>query len=84
MIRRLAKEGMTMVIVTHEMEIARNISNRVLYMDEGIIYEEVGQADLENPRGKPGNLLTGCAGIPTGLPAKITIYTLERGNRSVL
>lgn len=39
-IRRLSKEGMTMVIVTHEMEFARNISSRVFYMDEGIIYEE--------------------------------------------
>lgn len=39
-IRRLAKEGMTMAIVTHEMEFARNVSNRVLYMDEGIIYED--------------------------------------------
>jgi polar amino acid transport system ATP-binding protein len=39
-IRRLAKEGMTMVIVTHEMEFARNTSSRVFYMDEGTIYEE--------------------------------------------
>lgn len=39
-IRRLAKEGITMLIVTHEMEFARNISTRVFYMDEGIIYEE--------------------------------------------
>jgi polar amino acid transport system ATP-binding protein len=39
-IRRLAREGMTMMIVTHEMEFARNISTRVFYMDEGIIYEE--------------------------------------------
>jgi len=39
-IRRLAKEGMTMVIVTHEMEFARNMSSRIFYMDEGIIYEE--------------------------------------------
>jgi polar amino acid transport system ATP-binding protein len=39
-IRRLAKEGMTMAIVTHEMDFARDVSNRVLYMDEGIIYEE--------------------------------------------
>ncbi len=39
-IRRLVREGMTMVIVTHEMEFARNISRRVFYMDEGIIYEE--------------------------------------------
>jgi polar amino acid transport system ATP-binding protein len=39
-IRRLAKEGMTMAIVTHEMDFARDVSNRVLYMDDGIIYEE--------------------------------------------
>ena len=76
-IRRLAKEGMTMVIVTHEMEIARSISSRVFYMDEGIIYEEgTPQQIFENPqREKPGNLLTECAGITTRLTAKITIYT---------
>ncbi len=39
-IRKLSREGMTMIIVTHEMEFARNISSRVFYMDEGIIYEE--------------------------------------------
>lgn len=39
-IRRLAKNGMTMAIVTHEMDFARDVSNRVLYMDEGVIYEE--------------------------------------------
>ena len=39
-IRRLAKDGMTMVIVTHEMDFARDVSNRVLYMDDGLIYEE--------------------------------------------
>ena len=39
-IRKLSKEGMTMVIVTHEMEFAKNISTRVFYMDEGIVYEE--------------------------------------------
>jgi len=39
-IRRLAKEGMTMLIVTHEMEFARNVSTRIFYMDEGGIYEE--------------------------------------------
>jgi polar amino acid transport system ATP-binding protein len=39
-IRRLARDGMTMVIVTHEMDFARDVSNRILYMDEGLIYEE--------------------------------------------
>lgn len=45
-IRRLAREGMTMVIVTHEMEFARNISHRVFYMDEGLIYEEGTPAQI--------------------------------------
>ena len=50
-IRRLSKEGMTMVIVTHEMEFAANISHRVLYMDEGIIYEEGPPAQIfEHPK----------------------------------
>jgi polar amino acid transport system ATP-binding protein len=39
-IRRLAQKGMTMAIVTHEMDFARDVSNRVFYMDEGVIYEE--------------------------------------------
>ena len=39
-IRSLAKKGMTLVIVTHEMGFARDVSNRVFYMDEGVIYEE--------------------------------------------
>jgi polar amino acid transport system ATP-binding protein len=39
-IRRLAKDGMTLAIVTHEMEFARNIASRIFYMDEGSIYEE--------------------------------------------
>jgi len=39
-IRRLARNGMTMAIVTHEMDFARDVSNRVVYMDEGVIYEE--------------------------------------------
>ncbi|MBK8638307.1 MAG: amino acid ABC transporter ATP-binding protein [Chromatiaceae bacterium] len=39
-IRRLAKQGMTMAIVTHEMEFARDVSTRVFYMDQGLIYEE--------------------------------------------
>ena len=40
MIRGLAKMGKTMLIVTHEMRFARDVSTRVLYMDEGTIYED--------------------------------------------
>ena len=38
--KRLAKEGMTMVVVTHEMGFAREVANRVLFIDEGVIMEE--------------------------------------------
>ncbi|MBR5091540.1 MAG: ABC transporter permease subunit, partial [Ruminiclostridium sp.] len=39
-IRALAQNGATMLIVTHEMKFAHDVSNRVFYMDEGVIYEE--------------------------------------------
>jgi len=39
-IRRLAKQGMTMVIVTHEMKFAKDVSTRIFFMNDGIIYEE--------------------------------------------
>lgn len=39
-IKDLAKEGMTMVVVTHEMGFAREVGDRVLFMDEGLIVEE--------------------------------------------
>ena len=39
-IRALARRGMTMMIVTHEMQFARDVSTRVFYMDQGGIYEE--------------------------------------------
>ena len=50
-IRRLARDGMTMAIVTHEMDFARDVSNRVLYMDEGRIYEEGTPEEIfEHPK----------------------------------
>lgn len=50
-IRRLAKDGMTLAIVTHEMDFARDVSNRVIYMDEGVIYEEgTPEQIFDNPQ----------------------------------
>ena len=40
LMRELAEEGMTMVVVTHEMGFAKEVSDRVLFMDEGYIKEE--------------------------------------------
>ena len=51
LMKELAAEGMTMVIVTHEMGFAREVSNRVLFVDEGIIKEEGTPAELfGNPK----------------------------------
>ncbi len=47
----LAKSGMTMVVVTHEMGFAREVGDRVVFMDEGVIVEEGTPTDIfENPR----------------------------------
>ena len=52
--RELAHEGMTMVIVTHEMAFARDVSSHVVYMADGVICEEGTPADIfehpQNPR----------------------------------
>ncbi len=48
---RLAKEGMTMVVVTHEMGFAREVADRVVFMADGVIAEEGTPADIfENPK----------------------------------
>ena len=47
----LAQEGLTMIVVTHEMEFARDVSNRVIFMDKGVIAEEGNPEDLfTNPK----------------------------------
>ena len=44
----LAREGMTMVVVTHEMGFAREVGDRVLFMDEGLIVEQGTPAEIFN------------------------------------
>ena len=47
----LAQEGLTMIVVTHEMEFARDVSRRVIFMDKGVIAEEGKPEDLfTNPK----------------------------------
>jgi polar amino acid transport system ATP-binding protein len=47
----LAKEGMTMIVVTHEMGFARNAADRIIFMDEGVIVEDTTPAELfTNPK----------------------------------
>ena len=50
-IRALAEEHMTMVIVTHEMAFARTVSDRVVFMDKGVVLEDAAPAELfGNPK----------------------------------
>lgn len=50
-IRSLAREGLTMMIVTHEMKFARDVSTRIFYMDEGGIYEDGPPGQIfDNPQ----------------------------------
>ena len=47
----LARSGMTMVVVTHEMAFARDVSNHVVFVSEGVVCEEGTPQDIfENPR----------------------------------
>ena len=49
--RKLAEEGMTMLVVTHEMGFAREVSNRVIFIDEGRIQEDEPPQELfSNPK----------------------------------
>ena len=49
--RELAKEGMTMIVVTHEMSFARDVSSHVVFMEHGVIVEEGSSHDFfENPK----------------------------------
>jgi polar amino acid transport system ATP-binding protein len=54
LMKSLAREGMTMVVVTHEMGFAREVANRVLFMDDGLIMEEAAPEEFfdhpKNPR----------------------------------
>ena len=51
LMKELAEEGMTMVVVTHEMNFAREISNRVIFMDGGVIVEEGSPEEVfDNPK----------------------------------
>ena len=51
LMKSLANEGMTMVIVTHEMGFAREVSNRVIFVDEGVIAEEGEPEEIfKNPK----------------------------------
>jgi ABC-type polar amino acid transport system ATPase subunit len=49
--KNLAKSGMTMMVVTHEMGFAREVGSRILFMDEGVIIEQGTPSEIfDNPK----------------------------------
>ena len=63
MIRQLASEHMTMIIVTHEMQFAREVSDRIIFMEQGVIVEEGSPVSTFLHRKMPGfgNLSVSCS-----------------------
>ena len=49
-IRGLADEGMTMIVVTHEIGFARDVADRVIYMDKGVVAESGESSIIDNPQ----------------------------------
>ncbi len=57
--KTLAKEGMTMVVVTHEMGFAKEVADRIVFMDQGKILEEATPAEFyEKPARRKGTFIS--------------------------
>ena len=52
-IKNIAKDGLTMIIVTHEMAFARDVSNHVIFMSDGVICEEGTPEEIFTAPKKP-------------------------------
>ena len=51
LMREIANEGMTMIVVTHEMNFARNVANKVVFMEDGYVVEEGTPEEIfKNPK----------------------------------
>ena len=59
-IRQLAQSGLTMLIVTHEMRFARDVSTRIFFMNEGIIYEDGSPEQIYAVTQKASFIFEGC------------------------
>ncbi len=68
--RQLAKEGMTMLVVTHEMSFAKTVSNKVVFMEDGYIVESGNSHDFfANPKSERTKLFLRTIGDTLGLEA---------------
>ena len=65
-IRQLAQEGMTMVIVTHEIPFARDVGDRVIFVDGGVIVEQ------DRPQGHRRSVIRSAQAVPAPLPGRLS------------
>lgn len=56
--KELAQEGMTMLVVTHELKFARNVANKIVFMADGSIVEEASPQAFLNTRLKSGHVVS--------------------------
>jgi ABC-type polar amino acid transport system ATPase subunit len=78
-IRKLARGGMTMIVVTHEVSFARHVADRIVFMDEGVIVEEGTPADvLDQPKQeRTRRFLSKVEELPADQPADDAINPLS-------
>ena len=77
--RQLAEEGMTMLVVTHEMGFARNVSSKTVFMENGVVVEQApSQQFFASP--KEERTRPSCAGSPTRnkTTSLFAFFTTER------
>ena len=74
----LAKEGTTMIVVTHEMGFARKVSHRIIFMDEGRIVEEGDPRRFSQIPRKSGPAIPG---QDSGAPARTRSHLASRASR---
>ena len=69
--KELAEDGMTMVVVTHELWFARNVANRIFFLDHGLVVEEgLAGEDLLGARGRADAALPGRPAVRTVLSSR--------------
>ena len=72
-LKELAEGGMTMIVVTHEMGFAREVADRVVFMDEGMIVEQDGRGGYREPEVRPTpGFLARCSDRRRGLVSSST------------
>ncbi|MBQ9011003.1 MAG: amino acid ABC transporter ATP-binding protein [Clostridia bacterium] len=84
--RQLAEDGMTMLVVTHEMEFARNVSSKVLFMENGHIVESGPSREFfENPKSdRSREFVNSFAGFTEAHPAPRLLYPDSSGHEKAM